>query len=147
MSQQGIQVLDTTLQKTHEWISAVAEHAHLEKNDAYKALRAVLQTLRDRLTIELSAHLSSQLPMLIRGLFFEGWAPAKVPIKMNQAEFLEAISEKIVSDRFIDPARITRDVLATLSQFIAPGEVQKIKHSLPQDLQELWPEFAEATIL
>lgn len=144
MSQQGIHVLDTTLHKTHEWIAAIAELTHLEKNDAYKALRAVLQTLRDRLPVELAAHLSSQLPMLIRGLFYEGWEPARVPKKMNHQEFLNAVSEKIVTDRFIDPQRITHDVFMVIGQFIAPGEVDKVKRSLPLDIQELWPEFAEA---
>ncbi|MHA3771279.1 DUF2267 domain-containing protein [Verrucomicrobiota bacterium sgz303538] len=145
MSQQGIQVIDTTVQKTHEWISAVAELSHLDKNDAYKALRAVLQTLRDRLQVELAAHLSAQLPMLIRGLFFEGWEPSRVPKKMNHEEFFEAISEKIVSDRFIDPSRVTRDVFAAMGQFIAPGELAKVKGALPQDLRELWPELVGAT--
>ena len=145
MSQQGIHVIDTTVHKTHEWISAVAELTRLEKNDAYKALRAVLQTLRDRLHVELTAHLSAQLPMLIRGLFYEGWEPARVPKKMNHQEFLKAVSDKIVTDRFIDPQRITHDVFMAIGQFIAPGEVEKVKRTLPLDIQELWPELAEAS--
>jgi len=145
MNHQGIQVIDTTVQKTHEWISAVAELSHLEKNDAYKALRAVLQTLRDRLPVDVSAHLSAQLPMLIRGLYYESWEPMRLPKKMKYEEFLQAIGEKIISDHFIDPARVTRDVFATMSRFIAPGEIKKLKSALPHDLQEIWPELVHTT--
>ncbi len=49
MSQQGLETIESTAQKTHEWIAQIAETAHMEKRDAYKALRAVLQTVRDRL--------------------------------------------------------------------------------------------------
>ena len=46
MSQQGLETIESTTQKTHEWISQIAETPHMEKRDAYKALRAVLQTVR-----------------------------------------------------------------------------------------------------
>jgi len=144
MNHQGIQVIDTTVQKTYEWISAVAELSHLERNDAYKALRAVLHTLRDRLPVDVSAHLSAQLPMLIRGLYYESWEPMRLPKKMNHDEFLQAVSEKIVSNHFIDPVRITQDVFAAMGRFIAAGEIQKVRLSLPHDLQQLWPELAHA---
>src|SRR5207253_965740 len=106
MSKNALEVLDTTMHKTHEWINAVAEETHLETHDAYQALRAVLQTLRDRLSLEQSAHLSAQLPMLLRGLFFEGWKPAPTPVKMNRAAFLAAIAEKLVTKKFVDPNRV-----------------------------------------
>jgi len=35
--------------------------------------------------------MAAQLPTLIRGLFFEGWKPAKVPVKMTRQEFLERV--------------------------------------------------------
>jgi uncharacterized protein (DUF2267 family) len=144
MSQQGLEVLDATVQKTHEWINAVAETAHLEKSDAYKALRAVLHTLRDRLRVEHTAHLSAQLPMLIRGLLYEGWEPTKVPKKMHLPEFLESVQEKIITNRFIDPERVTRDVFEVMNRFIAPGELRKIKACLPAEFQELCEPMAHA---
>ena len=82
-----------------DWKSG--EVSHLDKADAYKALRAVLQTLRDRLPMQEAVHFGAQLPMLLRGLYYEGWKPAQTPIKMSREEFLQAVGEKIVSDRFI----------------------------------------------
>src|SRR3954470_10166073 len=107
MSEPNLEVIESSTQKTYEWIASVAEVAHLERRDAYKSLRAVLQTLRDRLPLHDAVHFAAQLPTFLRGLFFEGWEPAKVPLKMSRDEFLVAVAERIVADKFIDPARIT----------------------------------------
>jgi len=63
MSDQGLEVLGSTYHKTQGWIGQLAENSHLEKGDAYKALRAVLLTLRDRLPIQEPVHFGAQLPM------------------------------------------------------------------------------------
>ena len=139
MSEQGLEVLDATYQKTQEWIGSLAETSHLEKGDAYKALRAVLMTLRDRLPMLEAVHFGAQLPLLLRGLYYDGWKPSQTPIKMSRDEFLKAVGEKIVTDRFLDPVRMTHDVLSLFERFLSPGEMEKIKQILPKDLQTLWP--------
>jgi uncharacterized protein (DUF2267 family) len=143
MSEQGLEVLDSTYQKAQEWIGQLAENAHLEKNDAYKALRAVVLTLRDRLPMEEAVHFGAQLPMLIRGLYYDGWKPSETPVKMSRDQFLEAIEEKIVSERFIDPVRMTHDVFALLQERMSPGEVDNVKQILPKELQRLLPDSAD----
>jgi uncharacterized protein (DUF2267 family) len=67
-------VFDRTLYKTHTWLKEIMEVLGTEdRHRAYMALRAVLHALRDRLTVEEVAQLGAQLPMLIRGLYYEGW--------------------------------------------------------------------------
>jgi uncharacterized protein (DUF2267 family) len=87
-----------------------------------------------------AAHFSAQLPLLIRGIFFDGWRPSEVPVKLSREEFLVAVSLKIVAPHFTDPLRITQDVLGVVSAQISPGEADKLKHILPAELQSLWPE-------
>ena len=142
MSEQGLETIESTTQKTHEWIARIAEALHMQKRDAYKSLRAVLQTLRDRLPVDLAVHLGAQLPMLIRGLYYEGWKPSKVPIKMSREEFLVAAQEKIIADRVIDPEETVQAVLAVVADHAGGGELEKVMHSLPQDIQSLFPETA-----
>ena len=139
MSEQGLEVIESSTQKTHEWIASIAAAAHLEKRDAYRALRAVLQTLRDRLPMNDAVHFAAQLPMFLRGLFYEGWESSKMPIKMSAAEFLAAVKARIVADQVIDPLRITQSVLAVMMAHVGVAELEKIKHILPKDLQSLWP--------
>jgi uncharacterized protein (DUF2267 family) len=144
MSQQGLETIESTTQKTHEWIARIAETKHMEKREAWKALRAVLQTVRDCLTMDAAVHFGAQLPMLIRGLYYEGWEPSRMPIKLTLREFLEAIQEKIVAERVFDPVDVTRDVLNIIGIYVGGGEMEKVKQSFPRDMQNLFPALAEA---
>jgi uncharacterized protein (DUF2267 family) len=144
MSEQGLETIESTTQKTHEWIARVAETVHMEKRDAYKALRAVLQTVRDRLPVDLAVHFGAQLPMLVRGLYYEGWEPSKLPIKMSRQEFLDTVQEKIVAGRVIDPAETVQGVLSVVASHIGAGEMGKLMHSFPQGMQSLFPALASA---
>src|SRR5919204_3391142 len=138
MSEQGLEVIESSTQKTHEWIASIAQAAHLEKRDAYKSLRAVLLTLRDRLPLNDAVHLGAQLPIFLRGLFYEGWEPSKVPIKMSLEEFLKSVQEKIVAPGIIDPVRITQSVFAVTLSHVGAAEMGKIKRIFPKDMQSLW---------
>ena len=144
MSEQGLETIESTTQKTHEWIARIAESMHMDKRDAYKCLRAVLQTLRDRLPLDLAVHFGAQLPMLIRGLYYEGWEPSKVPIKMSREEFLAEVQAKIVADRVIDPVETVRNVLTVIASHTGNGELEKIMLALPKDMQSLSPVLASA---
>lgn len=146
MSQLGLEVLDTTVQKTHAWLNDLERFAHLpDQKTAFKALRAVLHCLRDRLSVDVTAHLGAQLPLLIRGLYYEGWHPAHKPDRIrNEAEFLDEVSSEIIGPEPIDPLRVVRGVFELLNHHISPGEVEKVRGVLPKDLQHLWPEPSPA---
>jgi uncharacterized protein (DUF2267 family) len=103
------------------------------------ALRAVLRTLRDRLTIEETAQLGAQLPMLIRGFYYEGWDPAGKPVKeRHQEEFLAHVKGYFKNDERVIPERVVRAVFKLLSKHITKGEIDDIKHTLPTELRGLW---------
>lgn len=140
MSEAGLEVLDSTVQKTYEWINGISETTNLDRGMALKALRAVLHTLRDRLPIYEAAHFSAQLPMLIRGLFFDGWRPSSVPLKLSRDEFFREIDNAIVCPQKIDVMQVMRAVFAVINDHVSSGEVEKIRGVLPRELQLLWPE-------
>lgn len=143
MSAAGLEALESTLQKTHAWIHEVDTRLGLEnKHTAYQALRAVLHALRDRLPVDSAAHLGSQLPMLVRGFYFEGWKPAGKPEKLSRDEFLQAISGQL-TDPGLDPEGVCTAVLGLISSHVTAGEVRKIRGVLPAAIQDLWPEAIE----
>ena len=144
MSEQGLETIESTTQKTHEWIAQIAETEHMEKREAWKALRAVLHTVRDRLPVDIAVHFGAQLPMLIRGLYYEGWEPSRVPIKMTLRQFLDAVQDAIVAERIFDPIDVTQDVLSVVAGYIGGGEMEKVKQSFPSDMQNLFPQLASA---
>lgn len=108
---------------------------------AYRALAAVLHTLRDRLTTEEAAHLGAQLPILVRGIYYDGWRPAAQPQLLRSREaFLEAIAERLSNIRPINPETAARAVFATLRRHVTEGETDEVMAMLPQPIRALWPD-------
>jgi uncharacterized protein (DUF2267 family) len=146
MSATGLEVFDQTLQKTNIWLKEIMEHLGPDRQRAYHALRAVLHTLRDRLTVEEAAHLSAQLPLLIRGIYFEGWHPAHKPTKeRTREEFLEQVEARLQGVEPINPETATRCVFEVVERNIDPAEVVHVKHMLPGAVRALWPEGGRAS--
>ncbi|HEX9443299.1 MAG TPA: DUF2267 domain-containing protein [Candidatus Binatia bacterium] len=141
MSMTGLEVFDTTVHKTNNWLNAVSrELGEEDKHKAYLAMRATLHALRDRLTVEEAAHLGAQLPMLMRGFYYEGWDPTGKPLKERHKEqFLARIERQFKEGDCADAERIARASFAVLERRISDGEIEDIRHVLPEDIRELWP--------
>jgi len=141
MSTAGLDVFDTTLQKTNIWLNDIAKELGLaDRRQAYAALRAALHALRDRLTVEETVQLGAQLPMLIRGMYYEGWRPRGKPLKQHKPEFLSAIRHGCALCDEIDPERVVRAVFKVMAARVSAGEIDDVKHILPAALRALWPE-------
>ena len=141
MTHAGLDVFDTTVQKSNEWLNRLMELLHTEnKHFAYSALRAVCHTLRDRLIPGEAAGLGAQLPMLLRGMYYEGWSPKITPIVERKADdFLEKVSDEIPRRPEYDAERIVRCVFTLLAERISLGEIDDIVGTLPRELKEFWP--------
>ncbi len=142
MSATGLSVFDTTVQKSNLWLRDLMEELGWEeKQKAYDALRAVLHALRDRLAVEEVAQLGAQLPMLIRGIYYEGWHPTHKPERMrHKGEFLSRIQKAFKVDDLIDPETVARAVFTVLEKRVSAGEIQDVEAVLSTELRELWPE-------
>lgn len=140
MSATGLEVFDRTLQATNIWLDEVMQEADwADRHKAYSALRVVLHALRDRLPVDEASHLSAQLPMLLRGVFFEGWHPAGTPVPVrSKDEFLSSLATAFASDTFADPERIAQIVFGVLARHLSDGECMKVKSVLPREIRELW---------
>ena len=136
----GLDVFDTTVHKTHAWLHDIMQELGWEeRHKAYLALRTTLHALRDRLSVEETAQLGAQLPMLIRGLYYEGWNPTGKPEKIrHKTAFLAPIRDHFRDDWQVDPEEVARAVLKVLTQHVSEGEIADIKHCLPTELRALW---------
>ena len=87
MAETGFSSFSTTVDKTNRVLKDIEQAYNWPKerrNQSYAALRSVLHALRDRLTVEETAQLAAELPMLIRGIYYESWHPSRVPVKMTE---------------------------------------------------------------
>src|SRR5437762_2091139 len=125
--------------KTNVWLDELMVMGDLhDRHRAYSALRATLHALRDRLGVEEVAQFAAQLPMLIRGFYYEGWDPSGKPLGVrSRQEFLLMIAREIRRDASIYAEWAARSVFGLLEQRISAGEIEDIKYVLPQDLRDL----------
>ncbi|MEK0086102.1 DUF2267 domain-containing protein [Benzoatithermus flavus] len=141
MSSTGLDVFDKTLQTTHIWLGEIMAEMGPDRQRAYHALRAVLHALRDRLPIDDSAHLAAQLPLLVRGIYYDGWHPRPGTSRERKQEaFVAHIQDGLQGIRPFDPKQAAQVVFKVIARHVSPGEWQKVKHALPQEIQVLWPE-------
>ena len=144
MNPSSVATVEHTVQETNTWLKALAEQLHFEdRHHAYSALRAVLHALRDRLTPEMAVHLGAQLPMLVRGLYYEGWHIAGKPTKDHSAqEFADHVLEQLPPRFPMDPLTVSKGVFKLLWEKLDPGETAKVIDHLPLPLRALWPQIA-----
>ncbi|MFC6636779.1 DUF2267 domain-containing protein [Sulfitobacter sp. JBTF-M27] len=141
MSDQGLQVIDRAEQVAHEWVNELSERLDWSsKRSALRMMRVTLHNVRDHLLPDELAQLSAQLPLLIRGIFFEGWVPKRTPVReRSTAAFVAAIEEGLGKTPEYRGAEDIRYVFEMLNNRLSAGEIKDVRASLPEGIRSLWP--------
>jgi uncharacterized protein (DUF2267 family) len=136
------------VQQTQEWLKELRDNGDLANEaEAYSVLRAVLHQLRDRLTVQEAVDLGAQLPLIVRGIYYEGWRPSQMPEKVRTKQrFLDEVVMKLLPHP-IAPEPAVRDVFALLAHHCDPGEIADVIDQLPAEIKELWPERTRVAAL
>lgn len=139
MSKNDLKAIDQAAHTAHEWVDELTERIEWRRQkDVLRLLRAVLVGLRDHIGHNEAAHLAAQLPLLIRGMYYEGWSPARTPLKDRRPEaFVSAIEARIgeVSDY-----RGPRDIVETfrmIADKVTEGEMEDVRRGLSGGLRRL----------
>jgi uncharacterized protein (DUF2267 family) len=145
-SRSGLPVFDKTMQMTHIWLNEICDELGPDKQHAWKVLAIVLHTLRDRLQLGTAAHLGAQLPILVRGLYYDQFAPGRLPTRCDRQEFMDEVAEWLSDARPTDPRDAVAAVFRVLSRHIPTGEIAKVQDSLPRELRAFWFDAEETVI-
>ncbi|TIO54811.1 MAG: DUF2267 domain-containing protein, partial [Mesorhizobium sp.] len=78
-------------EQAQQWVNELAKDLDWNEQSAFRLLKSVLHTLRDWLSPEEMADLSAQLPTLVRGIYFEGWSPAKPASGRTKRDFVISV--------------------------------------------------------
>lgn len=142
MSATGLRTFDETVQISNQWLNELMRAVDWDdKGRAYRLLRATLHALRDFLTPHEAVQLGAQLPMLIRGLYYDGWHMTDVPRKdRNKKAFLGQVEAAFKQDPNADIEALVREVFKLLAAKISSGEIGDVKHLLRGDVRALWPD-------
>jgi len=148
MSANGLDTIDRTVHETNQWLRIVmAELKTTNRHQAYAALRASLHALRDRIGPENAVHFGAQLPILLRGVFYEGWRPSETPTRERRLDDFVAYVESILGPKSVlDPYEAVRAGFAAIAWSVSFTEVLKLINVLPQDLKCLWPDYMFARL-
>lgn len=110
-------------------------------------LKAVLHTLRDRISVGESLNLISNLPMFIKAIYVDGWKQSEKPLRLkNKHEFVDEVERKqfAIGERTFDwnisTEEIVNTAFITLKKYIPEGEAEDIISQLPDGLKELFRE-------
>lgn len=141
MSATSLDVFDKTLQITNSWLGDIMERTGKERQVAWHALGTVLRAVRDRLSIGLAAHLGAQLPLLVRGLYYDQFDPDREPTRWrSREEFLGLVSAGFRGMETVDPALMAEAVFGVMTRYLDPGQVENVRSAMPEDVRNLWPE-------
>jgi uncharacterized protein (DUF2267 family) len=136
----SIDSIERTVHKTNEWLNELdAELGRDDKELAWRVLKGHLQVLRDQVTLDEAAQLAAQLPMLVRGAFYEGFDPSRKAERLRDRElFLAAFAERAqldADDSFIE--RAAEAATTVLQHHVTGGELDDVLSQLPGEVREV----------
>jgi uncharacterized protein (DUF2267 family) len=140
MKTTGITTLDHAPQVVAEWLNLLqTDLGWPDRGRAYLLLRETLHAVRDFLTVDEAADLSAQLPLLIRGIFFDGWVPTKTPAKPRSVDdFLDRVMHAFRDDPPVEPDVAVAAVFSLLRRQISQGEYRQVAWAMRKPLRDLW---------
>jgi len=128
----------------NNWLKVVARHLVMEREQAGRIFRAVLHALRDRIPADEAVHLGSQLPIIWKGIYFDGFKIRPVPINIRtRQEWLDFIRTydnraNVVDFPSDDEAQKSFSaVMQALKELLTEGQYNQLHHMLHDSIKEL----------
>jgi uncharacterized protein (DUF2267 family) len=132
-------IIERSVEKTHIWLKELGDELDdADRHYAYRALRAVLHALRDRLPVDVAAKLAAQLPTLIRGIYYEDWDPSRTPLPIHDLDsFLQHVAHEGRMAGETEASLAVSAVTKILRRHLSEGEIEDVLAVLPDKLKVL----------
>ncbi|MFO7835548.1 MAG: DUF2267 domain-containing protein [Candidatus Thorarchaeota archaeon] len=132
----SISSLDRSIQLSMEWLKEIGEELGWpDEERVYSATKAVLNALRDRLPIGEAVEFAAQLPMLLKGIYYDSYDTGGKPLKIREREeFYELVRDNFGRDP-LNPRDPIIAVLKVYREKTGTGEFEDIKNVMPEELR------------
>ena len=146
--QEHVDIIERSVEKTNIWLRDMAfELGSEDRAAAYRSLRAVLHTLRDRLTVDEAAQLAAQLPPLVRGIYYDGWNPSSTPQRYHEArEFLSRVRAEARLAGETEASYAVAAAVRVLRAHVSEGELDDVVAILPEPIRALFAPRRDTTL-
>jgi uncharacterized protein (DUF2267 family) len=135
MTTTRVDIIDRSVEKAHIWINDLVEE--LGSEDPHRAY-PVLRAFRDHLSVDEAAQLAAQLPIFVRGVFYEGWDPSRTPERARDVEsFLTKIAGEAGLAGETEASFAATAASRVLRRHVSAGESDSVLHALPPHLRAL----------
>jgi uncharacterized protein (DUF2267 family) len=137
----GIESIDRSIVRMNEWLDELSLLLGADGNtDAFATLRSVLHALRDRLPLIAGSRLAAQLPVVLRGIYYEGWQPDRGHVHTRTLEeFLALVERDAPRGGELSAEDKARAVFRLLGSHVDSGEIDRLVAALPAPVQALFP--------
>jgi uncharacterized protein (DUF2267 family) len=140
LKMRDIRELGSAAAEAEGWINDLAQRLGWhDRAKAYAALIGALHGLRDVLPRDEVVYFGAQLPLLLRGLYYEGWHPGAHPPAQSLSALTERIHQAVDRDPGVDSEAVARGAFALLAARLSPSEVEDAIAAMPRSLHALWP--------
>jgi uncharacterized protein (DUF2267 family) len=94
--------------------------------------------MRDRLQPDFAAHLGPQLPLVVRGAYYDQYEPSVSPEKTRSLDaFLGKIADEMKFSHPINTKDALQVVCSVLARLVDDGQIAKVRDALPQDFRQV----------
>jgi hypothetical protein len=115
MTPTEIDIFDRAVQRSGEWLDEICEALGTDDTRyAYRLLKAYLHVVRGSLPIVDAARVASELPHLLRGVFYEGWDG-----RDRSHEVFEPLAPRLADEAKLDDIEEAAHGAAALSYVFA----------------------------
>lgn len=134
--------IDASMQRTQIWLKEISEELHgADRPQSYAALRSVLHALRDCLPPHEVVKLAAQMPLVVRGIFYDGWRLREKPLRLGRYGFYNMITRSLGTIPEVDAAMAAQAVIRCLYKHVSPGALRGVRNVLPTEVRALWREI------
>ncbi len=138
MTMTHVSSIEKSIHEFNVWIKDIKFELKCSDHDAYTALHSTLHSLRDRLPVESVAHLGAQLPIIIKGVFYDKWSPKSTPERVDKMTFTSRVHSHFNNDPSINPENVIQTVFFVMQKHIDKNELDNVKAALPPKIENLF---------